>query len=603
VCPYFNNLRKRLILYFIILIILPVTTVAFFSFFRQNRLLINDTTLYLQQSLEQINRLLDEKLFEVDKRTWALVSNDSLSIFNEPFESMSYDHYKKFYSFKKDILLSVTGDMTDVRSANFISANGNIFSSSSMFIKPENINRDIEKKIHLKLDKKPLKMLWMGEEGPYVEEEEGGRPQYHQGSDPVRSSVRIMAAREIMSVKTGARKGIIIINFKEGFLDKIVGTSIAGINSSLFIIDDENRYLLADSPFMLLKHAEPEVIKLVSCFTSGHGKIELSGRKNIGVFNTSVNSGWKILALVTEEELLAKNRELFKYTLLLISLGGLAFIGVSILAAFWISWPITRLTKIMETAADGDLGVRMEINAIDEIQKLAGSFNKMMSRIQRLMEKNRAIEREKNLAELKALQMQINPHFLYNTLNSIYSLSRQYGIKPIMDMTYSLSNLFRISFSQKEDMITIRDSIEQLENYIAIQKIRFEEKFSVFYDIEDEVYSCRIPKLMIQPLVENSIVHGIEKKKGKGSISIIGYRTDGTIKIIVQDDGIGIEEERLGRIRQVLENGEVESREDMIALRNINRRLKLNYGDSFGLSIFSIKGRGTTVELILPEII
>lgn len=219
------------------------------------------------------------------------------------------------------------------------------------------------------------------------------------------------------------------------------------------------------------------------------------------------------------------------------------------------------------------------------------------------MEKNREIEKEKNLAEIKAMQMQVNPHFLYNTLNSIYALSKQYGIKPIMDMTYSLSMLFRVIFTKTSELTTIKESIDYLNHYLTIQEIRFEDKFKVVFDFEEEVLSCKIPGLMIQMLVENSIVHGIEKKKNKGEINIVGYKTNGDIKIIVEDDGVGIDEERLLKIREILKNDKVENEEDMIALRNINRRLKLNYGNQYGLSIFSIYGKGTTVEMLLPEII
>lgn len=537
-----------------------------------------------------MNNLLEEKLVEVDKRTWPLFSNDSLNVFNESFENMSYDYYKRYYSFKKDILLSVVGDMTNVQSVNFISNNGNLFSSSTMFIKSESINENIKSKIFSKIGKKPLKMIWMGEVSPLIMR------------DGAEDYPGIMAVRKIISAKTGDEQGIIVINFKEGFLSKIVNTSIAGIKAKVMVMDDEGRYLLTDSPLLLFQKAEPEVIKFSSASLSGHGKINLLGKSYLGVYNTSINSGWKILVLVTEEDLLERNKGLFKYTMIIITVGGLAFIGVSILAALWISWPITELTTVMETAADGDLGVRMQINAIDEIQKLVGSFNKMMTRIQELVEKNRAIEREKNLAEIKALQMQINPHFLYNTLNSIYSLSKQYGVKPVMDMTYSLSGMFRIIFSQTEDTVTIRESVEQLKHYVTIQKIRFEDKLNVIFDIEEEIYGCKVPRLLIQPLVENSIVHGIEKKKGKGEVNIIGYRMNEMIKIIVQDDGVGIEEKRLVQIRKMLESDETKEDKDMIALKNVNRRLKLNYGNEFGLNIFSAEGRGTTVELLLPDL-
>lgn len=600
---HLSNFRNRLIIFFVILIIIPITTVAFFSFIRQNKFLVNDTTMYLQQSVDQITKLLEEKLVEVDKRTWPLFSNDALNVFSAPLDNLSYDYYKRFFSFKKDILLSVIGDRTDVQSVNFIANNGNLFSSKDMYIKPENVSKELEEKIVSKLDKRPLRMIWMGEDRPFIlDYETFGLKTGQKDTIPVSSYQNIMAVKKIISTKTGDKLGTIIINFKEGFLTNILGTSISGIKARIFVIDEENRYLLTDSPNMIFKNCEPELIKLISGSSSGHGNVNLFGHKYLGVYNTSINSGWKILVLVTEDDLLEKNKGLFKYTIIVIAFACIAFIFIATLMALWISKPITELTSVMETVADGDLEVRIKFNAIDEFQILAKRFNKMMERIQELMEKNREIEKEKNLAEIKAMQMQVNPHFLYNTLNSIYSLSKQYGFKPIMEMTYSLSMLFRIIFSKTNELVTIRESIEQLEHYLTIQRIRFEDKFNVIYDIEEEVYNCKIPGLMIQMLVENSIVHGIEKKKGKGEVNIIGYMMNGIIKIIVKDDGVGMEEDRLEKIREVLADDKLENKEDMIALRNINRRLKLNYGDEFGLNIFSISGKGTTVEMLLPEI-
>lgn len=599
---YTGTFRNRLIISFIVLIIIPITTFAAISYLSQNKFLLNETTMYLQQSVDQGTKLLEEKLIEVDKRTWPLFSNDSLDVFNEPLDNMSYDYYKRFFSFKKDILLAVTGDRTDVQSVNFISNKGNIFSSKNMYVKPGNVSKAIEERIFSKLDDNPLKMVWMGVEFPLISDEEIlEQDSRHLGGTSPLPFPRIMAVKKIISIKTGEKLGTIIINFKDGFLTNILGTSISGINARIFVIDEENRYLLADSPDMLFKKIDAELIKLVSGSPSGYGNIKLSGRKYLGVYKTSVSSGWKILVLVTENDLLEKNREAFKNTIVIIAINCIAFIIIAMVIALWISRPITEIKSVMETVADdGDLDARIELNAIHEFEILAKKFNKMMDRIKLLVEENREIEKEKNLAEIKAMQMQVNPHFLYNTLNSIYSLSKQYGIQPIMDMTYSLSMLFRIIFSKSSELVTFRESIEQLEHYLTIQKIRFKNKFTVIYDVEEEVYYCKIPGLMIQMLVENSIVHGIEKKKGKAEINVIAYKMNDNVKIVVQDDGVGISEERLKYISQVLENDKVVDKESMIALRNINRRLKLNYGDDYGVNIFSIEGKGTTVEILLP---
>jgi two-component system sensor histidine kinase YesM len=598
----FNNLRSRLILYFIALIVIPLVVFAAFTYNIQSRGIVNDTKRYLSQSVELTTQLLDGKLSDVDRETWPLISNDSLGIFNENFSNESPENYNQDYTTQKDILLSVTGNNANIQSADFISNKGNVVSSVNMFINSKDINSDVMNDINQELDKSPLKMHWLSEKDPFISDE-SGNVQASNGGNPVPMDNHVIAARKIYNISSGSVSGIIVINFDNNFLSQILPPTVAGLNADIAIIDADNNYILSDSAATLLKPANEAILKLVDKSKTGSGDFELSGEKNLLVYTTSQNSGWKIISTMPYSEVLKRDNNLLKYSMLIIALGGLAFIGVSIFVAQWISWPIIKLTSTMKEAADGDLEVRVDVNGIDEIQKLVGSFNKMMSRIQELLEKNKAAEKEKTLAEIKALQMRINPHFLYNTLNTLYLLSKQYGIKPITDMSYAIACLFRLNFSQVNDLVTIRETMELAMHYITIQKIRFEDKLEVICDIEEDVYDCKTPKLIIQPLIENAIIHGIENKKGRGEINIVGYKLNGMVKITVHDDGVGISEEKLNRINSLLsETGNNNSSDEASALRNIDRRLKLNYGDSYGLSIFSEQDKCTTVEIILPEI-
>lgn len=213
-------------------------------------------------------------------------------------------------------------------------------------------------------------------------------------------------------------------------------------------------------------------------------------------------------------------------------------------------------------------------------------------------------------AEVYALQSQINPHFLYNTLDTIRSYALLSDAEDIAVMTESLSTLFRYSISRPGEMTTLREELENVKNYLRIQQYRFPDKVEYEEEIEDsDILNCRMPVLTIQPIVENAIHHGLEMKIGKGCIKVKAFRVDREIKLFVRDDGIGMSETVLGRLRQKLEREEEEEevqgirrkgKGSGIALKNVDKRLKFYYGSQYGLKIRSTLDVGTLVEINLP---
>jgi two-component system sensor histidine kinase YesM len=229
---------------------------------------------------------------------------------------------------------------------------------------------------------------------------------------------------------------------------------------------------------------------------------------------------------------------------------------------------------------------------------MACRFNDMIARIDELFHTNLEKQDRLRLAEIQALQSQINPHFLYNTLDSIKWIAKLNGIREIEVIVIQLGKLLKNSINNRNEMTTVRDSLEIIDSYLTIQKIRYSDRFTVHMDIDPGVLDCYVPRLIIQPIVENAIVHGIVKKIGEGRLDIKAGRAGTDLLIEVADDGAGIDAARLEQIRTELESDQ--RKVENIGIHNVNRRIKLCYGEKYGVSISSEAGRGTTVILTMP---
>jgi two-component system sensor histidine kinase YesM len=253
----------------------------------------------------------------------------------------------------------------------------------------------------------------------------------------------------------------------------------------------------------------------------------------------------------------------------------------------------------MNEVEKGRLTVYIKDNNNDEITKVIRHFNTMVKEIENLMNDIKEKESQKREAELKALQAQINPHFLSNILNTAKLLANAQKADNVESLLTSLIQLLHVSMGKENDLITVRREIEYLKDYLNIQEFRFYNKFQVFFEIEEEILEYKLPKFLLQPILENAIIHGVGPKKGQGIIQIKGFVYDGKIIFTITDNGVGMDRETIDRLLR--EDKAHEGRGFCgIGLRNVQERIQLYFGPEYGLSIDSSPSYFTTVEITLP---
>ncbi|OUM99182.1 MAG: two-component sensor histidine kinase [Paenibacillaceae bacterium ZCTH02-B3] len=328
------------------------------------------------------------------------------------------------------------------------------------------------------------------------------------------------------------------------------------------------------------------------------------------IYTISSQTGWYIvgqvpLAEITRDAVQIRN---------LIFASAILSVVVAITLYFYLTNRMTRPIQIlknkMRLAASGYLEAKAQIGGTDEIADLGRSFNTMLEQIKQLLDRSIEEQKQIQLAELRTLQAQINPHFLYNTLDSIVWMAEARKHDQVIRLVQALSQFFRISLSKGKDVISIGEEIDHIRNYLIIQQMRYRDILSYDIRVDPGILHCRVLKMTLQPLVENALYHGIKNKRRKGLIEVRGWRDgQGGILLKVSDNGIGMTPDRLDEIRRSLSGG-IEPRSDSpdetrhqgFGLRNVHQRIRLYYGEPYGLHIESAYMEGTEVTLRIPDI-
>ncbi|CAM3389486.1 sensor histidine kinase [Marinicrinis lubricantis] len=278
----------------------------------------------------------------------------------------------------------------------------------------------------------------------------------------------------------------------------------------------------------------------------------------------------------------------------------------SVIMVFYISHRITKplimIKKTMKQMGGGYLGLKVPVVRDDEIGQVASTLNQMSDEIIDLICQNREEESKRRRIQLQTLEYQINPHFLYNALDSVNMLARKYEDDRIGDIVTSLSRLFRIGLNQGRELITVEEETQHVSYYLKIQGIRFASQLTWELNIGPELRNEKMIKFILQPIVENSIIHGIRKRAKPGHVRIEAYESADYIVFQVYDDGVGMSAEQLEKLRAGLDREDDEEVNRGFGLRNVHQRIGLHYGPQYGLKVDSEEGQGTSVLIILPKI-
>jgi len=401
----------------------------------------------------------------------------------------------------------------------------------------------------------------------------------------------LSVGKKVIDIQTGKTLGYLIINILETTLSQSFSDQMTHYNivdqSGQIISSNQSNYVL--TPFKnhtLNKYitGHEEVLKVISTNEN---------RKLISVMNFN-NNKWNLVSEVSLSYLTKDLKEINIIILVLLGFIALAEIFSSNLLSMIITKPIKGLTEHVKEIANGNFDVYNEIHSSDEIGVLADGFNHMSVEIKALLARVHQEQKKKRTYELALIQEQIKPHFLYNCLDAIYALTMMNRQKEAAKTTKALADYYRLSLSNGQDIITLRDELKNVTNYLELQKIRYSDVFDYVVDVEDRFLTLPILKLTLQPIVENSIYHGLKPLETKGHLQITSHPQKSFVELWIEDTGVGMDEETLKNLLNP------SSRKQHFGLYNVYDRMKLFFGDAYGLSITSKTNEGTRVIITLP---
>ncbi|GGH36566.1 cache domain-containing sensor histidine kinase [Paenibacillus segetis] len=417
----------------------------------------------------------------------------------------------------------------------------------------------------------------------------------------------ITLARPIRSTDKFKLIGKEQINLDQAVIAKQITQAVLEKSGFVLLLDEENRILAGPSDWETnrpLSHYYPDI----GSFEGGSGFLDYgegSDKKTI-LYKTMDSGNWKLVGIIPSEEYRSQNRYFLTLTAVAVSVAILFVIIFVIFLIQKITNPLSALTKFLKNTSPDEPMPAIPVKSIDEVGQLIVSYNKLSSRIVKLTDEVKWNESLKKEADMQALQIQMNPHFLYNTLSSIHWLALMNHDTKIAEMVGSLSDFLRFSLNNGQEYCSIEQEIIHVKNYVSIQSIRYPDKFKFQVNVEASIQEKFTLKLLLQPLVENAMLHGLLKRPGEGSISIDAKCDDQGIHFTVTDDGIGIAPERLNWLRTQLSEHPVAHEKERptkggYGLRNVHNRLVLHYGKEAGLIVDSTEGEGTRIMFTIPD--
>lgn len=580
------QLKNKLILLFMLIAIIPLGVLGGFSYYKSAGLILDKVCQTLLESLSQVNYSIDYFVNDIEQLSMYIYGNEQVQSVLSKNGSRSLEEKHRDKKNMDGILDSFIGFKSWEIEIYLLSENGDRYFTGELLPREYdayNENWGLFRKARLAKGN----VVWDTHYAMKKTEDFG---------------VVLSAGQLVKDIQTNEALGYIVIDIREAEIANKYNKADQVPGAQMYLLD-RSGYIISSSPSKLEVGTKLTETFAERVFTGTEGYFrtkDAEGRAQMVVYATSQTTGFKLISVVPVSALTKDGEIIRNLTLVIMAAGIVLSIWLAIVLSVNVTRPLRKLRSLMRQAETGNLSVVFPAEYDDEVGQLGRSFNKMLAQLHTLIEEGYHKQIRVQEAEIKAIQAQFNPHFIYNVLDSINWMARIHKVDDISRTVLSLGELLRFSIRKGKSLITIKEDMQQIDNYLLLQKMRYRDKLNVTIDIDEDVTSYYTLKLLIQPLVENAISHGLEMKEGPGTLRIEVRRDGERIRFTVADDGIGMDKEQLRRIE--LDGGYTSAKpgNTAIGLGNLRKRLELYYGEEAGMTIESGKGSGTTVTVWIP---
>jgi len=562
-----RKIQEQLLIWFLIFTVIPLATISSWCYIPASNIINQNSGSYAAESIQQLSDNMDQLLIQIENTSLSISYNNYIQDILENIHRGNSFSRLDTYQIEKNMIL--TYNYASMRDIAIRTADG---TPPTLFRVPAKLTPDMEETFFPIETVASSRVVWR--------------------SDPEHQVIQMI--RPIESTKDFQRIGTLYISLYSSYIDNLVKNINFNEKGFALILDENNLPIN-------IKEIDPSFLDGISenlVGTSGSFQQKIGATDYRYFYTTSAKTGWKSLGIISVSDLHNQVR----------ALGITVFSGVlliSLIAVFFsarlsrsFAEKIHSVTDAMKKASEGDFTFQLpEGISRNEFNDLSVGFNHMVRKINSLIQTVYQAELLQKKAEYAALQAQINPHFLYNTLDTICCQAKLAGNEEIFDTTYALASLLRAAMNNPNPYIPVKEELQYINDYIHIQKSRYRDRIQSSISVDPRVLDLMIPKLTLQPIVENAFVHGLEEKSGQGMISISGIYNpeEETVIFMIRDNGIGMNH---AQIEKALipapgsKNG--------FGLSSVHKRLQILYGERFGLNIQSDPGKGTTVIVRLP---
>ncbi|NOU73287.1 HAMP domain-containing protein [Paenibacillus sp. LMG 31458] len=580
-----TSLQKKLIILFLPLAIIPLSILGTFSYYKSSQVVQTQVSKTILESLSQVNYSLNYFVKDIEQLTMYIYSNREIQDVLSKDQGRTLAEKQQDEKRVNDILDTFLGFKNWNIAIYLLGENGDRYFTGNLLpnqYDDYNLNWGLFRKMRLAGGN----IIWDTHYSMKKTEDFG---------------IVLSSGRLLKKIETNKPLGFMVVDIMENALaDKYNKAQLQPGGQMLLL--DRNGYVISSTPSKHIvgtKLNEPYLDKVL---TGSKGFFEPANKGSapvMVVYDTSEITGFKLVSIVPVAVLTKESSSIRNLMLFIIILFGVVSCWVAYVLSVTITNPLRKLKSLMYLVENGNMDVAFSSKYRDEVGQLGLSFNKMVQRIKQLIDEVYKKQLMLKEAEIKAIHAQFNPHFLYNALDSINWMARINKMTDISQTVISLGELLRFSIRKGQPFIQVKEDMHQIRNFLFIQQMRYGDKLEVEIQIDEEIESLYTLKLLIQPIVENAITHGLEIKPGKGQLSIRGWRAQECVRFEIRDNGVGMTSDMVERILSGKYVSDSEQNTG-IGLENSIKRLQLYFGSNYRFEIESEIMQGTTILIEIP---